>query len=69
MSFFELRQLRFQGVGVISCGRGEIIDIVGGTVVEAIVEESGMAIVIPPNSGMQQNSNNGVLRQSTTIKI
>ncbi|GJT02814.1 zinc finger, CCHC-type containing protein [Tanacetum coccineum] len=25
--------------------------------------------VTPPNSGMQQNSNNGVLRQSTTIKI
>ncbi|GKG48519.1 hypothetical protein Tco_0512666, partial [Tanacetum coccineum] len=25
--------------------------------------------VTPPNSGMQRNGNNGVLRQSTTIKI
>ncbi|GJS40368.1 hypothetical protein Tco_0565411 [Tanacetum coccineum] len=32
--------------------------------------EVGKAVhVTPPNSGMQRNGNNGVLRQSTTIKI
>ncbi|GKF08686.1 hypothetical protein Tco_0042910, partial [Tanacetum coccineum] len=32
-----------------------------------IVAVVGVGVVTPPNSGMRQNGNNGVLRQSTTI--
>ncbi|GKG52884.1 hypothetical protein Tco_0549996, partial [Tanacetum coccineum] len=34
------------GVGVVSCGRGEIIDTVGRMVVEVIVKESGMTLQV-----------------------
>ncbi|GKE75287.1 hypothetical protein Tco_1537328 [Tanacetum coccineum] len=37
-------------------------------IVDDILDDLFM-IVTPPNSGMQRNGNNGVLRQSTTIKI